>query len=149
MNGIWHITWATHNSRVSRRMVKYNIRPGSPLLLDAQNEILVTKIISGIAAEKRYRIFAYNICTDHVHILMECANRDISNTVRLLKGKSSQLYKEHSGISSDQTFHLWTRKFSKTLIRSRDQYHNTLNYIVNNRENTVYPLTKYWWNILL
>jgi len=79
------------------------------------------------------KVYAYNICKDHVHMLIECSRIDIANTIRLLKGKSAQRYKEFLGIDAGKEFHLWAQKYNKWLIQSEDQFRNTVSYIIWNR----------------
>lgn len=137
---LFHVTWSTHNSRVSLRMIQYGIVPGDPVLLDEQTEIIVTGIIMGIISEHRvatpcsnWVVHAYNICKDHVHMLIECNREDLPNIIRKLKGKSAQLYKNYLGIDPGIRFHLWGQKYNKWIISTENQYHNTVAYINNNR----------------
>lgn len=65
---LYHITWVTHNSRISNRMARYKIIPGKPLLLDEESEVAVTGIIADIVSQINsrsngnsfFRIHAYN-----------------------------------------------------------------------------------------
>ncbi len=132
---IYHITWVTHNSRISQRMMEYRIVPGEPVLLDENAELVITGIIAGIVSSLTIPcgIYAYNICKNHLHILIECETKRLPDIVRLIKGKSSQLYKEHLGIEPRRNFHLWAQKYNRWIIQSDDQFNNTVRYIINNR----------------
>ncbi|HWA06251.1 MAG TPA: hypothetical protein VG961_06865 [Ignavibacteria bacterium] len=60
---LYHITWVTHNSRVSDRMKKYFKNKGlQPLVLNIEQEIEITSCISRIVKEdnlkKLHIIFA-------------------------------------------------------------------------------------------
>ena len=138
----YHITWVTHNSRLSRRMIEYHITPGEPVLLDELAEEYITKIIAEIvlsgATKKEatapcYCIYAYNICRDHVHMIIGCQRENIFDIIRLLKGKSAQRYKEYLGIDARREFHLWAQKYNKWLIKSEEQFRNTISYVIWNR----------------
>ena len=113
----YHITWVTHNSRISQRMIEYKIKKGPGIWLDEKEEIKITGFIRDIVKEDDLRVLAFNICGDHVHMLLVCAPDELANIVRKLKGKSAQKYKEYLKIGKEETFHLWAQKFSKTIIR--------------------------------
>ncbi len=139
---MYHVTWVTHNSRVSQRMIDYHIKKEMGIKLDEKSEIKIAKIIAGIIHEKNYTVYAYNICRDHVHMLIECEENKVSNIVRQIKGKSSQLYKEYLGKAAPDPFHLWAQKFNKWLVKSDEQLHNTVEYILRNREKHGLPENK-------
>ncbi len=136
---IYHITWATHNSRVSGRMIKYGVWPGEPILLDSESELYITMAIARIVNHKGYRVHTYNICRDHVHLIIECRESELPGIIRLLKGKSSQRYKEYCGIDPHVKFHLWTQKYGKEIISSDEHYYNAVRYVINNREKHGLP----------
>ncbi|MGV8059453.1 MAG: transposase [Smithellaceae bacterium] len=131
--GIYHVTWVTYNSRVSQRMIEYHIKKDTGIRLDERSEMKITEIIAYIVREKNYTVYAYNICRDHVHMLIECEENKVSNMVRQIKGKSSQLYKEYLGKTAHDSFHLWAQKFNKWLMESDEQLRNTIVYILHNR----------------
>jgi REP element-mobilizing transposase RayT len=140
--GIYHVTWVTHNSRISQRMVDYHVKIGNGIWFDESAEVKITEIITDIILEKHYNIHAYNICKDHIHMLIESGENEINNTVRLIKGKSSQMYKEYLEIPAKEPFHLWAQKFNKWLIETEEQLHNTEKYILNNRDKHGLPQNK-------
>ncbi|MFH0702630.1 MAG: N-6 DNA methylase [bacterium] len=127
----FHVTWATHNSRYSERMAEYNVKTGEPVIFDEQNEVLITTFIAQIINEDKLRVLAYNICGDHVHLALVCEENERDNIVRKIKGKSTQLYKQHNNINEE--FHLWTQKYHSSLIEDEIALKNTLTYINNNR----------------
>ena len=140
--GIYHVTWVTYNSRVSQRMIDYHVQKTQGMRLDEKAEVKITEIISSIVREKNYAVYAYNICRDHVHMLIECEENKVSNVVRQIKGKSSQLYKEYLGKTALDSFHLWAQKFNKWLVQSDEQLRNTAIYIAHNREKHGLPENK-------
>ena len=140
--GVYHITWVTHNSRVSQRMIDYNVEKEQGVRLNDKAEIKITEIINNIVCEKNITVYAYNICGDHVHMLIECEENEISNVVRQIKGKSSQLYKAYLGKQAQDSFHLWAQKFNKWLVQSEDQLRSVVLYIVHNREKHGLPENK-------
>ena len=114
-------------------MIDYHVKNEMGIHLDEKAEIKITEIISGIIRENNYTVYAYNICRDHVHMLIECEEDKVSDIIRRLKGKSSQRYKEYLGKKASNPFHLWAQKFNKWLIQSDEQLRLTTEYILHNR----------------
>nr|NQU93932.1 Eco57I restriction-modification methylase domain-containing protein [Bacteroidota bacterium] len=144
----WHVTWVTHDTRTSERMIKYKVRErrasgemhvDRSIYLDDKDAIKVTEIISDIVVEEKYNCLAYNIGEDHVHMLLVCEEDELTNIVRKLKGKSAQKFKEYLEISKEETFNLWAQKFDRRLIESEEQLVNTIEYVANNREKHHLP----------
>ncbi|MCX6639751.1 MAG: transposase [bacterium] len=145
----YHITWVTHNSRISPRMIeneavihRLRIRKGinplvEPTWLDERLEVEISECIAEIVKEYKLRIIAYNICGDHVHIILICSETDRAKIVGILKGKSTFLMKKRKQVTDE--LHLWAQKYSWTLIESDDQLSNTINYISNNRQKHELP----------
>ena len=123
-------------------MIDYQVNKEIGIHLDEKAETIITGIITGIIRENNYTVYAYNICRDHVHMLIECEEDKISDMVRRLKGKSSQLYKEYLGKKANNPSHLWAQKFNKWLIQSDDQLRLTMEYILRNREKHNLPENK-------
>ena len=92
---MWHITTATHNSRYSQRMFDNYVKTGKPVWLSEKEEIIVTQTIAEIAEKDDLNIVAYNICGDHVHMLLVCEEASehapmLSNIVQKLKSMSAR-----------------------------------------------------------
>jgi type I restriction-modification system DNA methylase subunit/REP element-mobilizing transposase RayT len=139
----YHVTWVTHNSRVSERMIlheaviKYlrtnkGLQPlVPPLEMDEQMEIDIAQHLTTIVEEDNFRILALNVCRDHVHCLLVCEDTERDNIVRKLKGKTTQLYKKQHSITDE--FHLWAQKYHYNTIESESELINVIAYIENNR----------------
>jgi REP element-mobilizing transposase RayT len=102
-----------------------------PLVLSDRDEIEITKYVFQIAGEDNMKILAYNICRDHVHLILKCEVRDRDNLVRKLKGKSAQLYKTNHHFTGE--FHLWAQKYSWLCITNDEQLSNLYEYVTYNR----------------
>lgn len=122
---IWHVTWVTHDTRTSARMIKYKVREmkqngeghiDRPYYFDEKEAIEISRIISNIIVEDEFNCLEYNICSDHVHIILVCDEEELPNVVRKLKGKSAQKFKEYLGLDKEETFHLWAQKFNRNCI---------------------------------
>ncbi|MEX0720296.1 MAG: Eco57I restriction-modification methylase domain-containing protein [Balneolaceae bacterium] len=135
----YHVTFVTHNSRTSQRMMVYKVKKGDAFVLDDDLEVVVTNSIADIVTEDDLNVLAYNICADHVHMILVCAPDELPNIVRKLKGKSAQILKKHLKIPKEEKFHLWAQKFNRNLIEDEDELYNVFNYIHHNREKHNLP----------
>lgn len=88
----YHVVLSTHNSRTSKRMYKLGIRNGPPIHLHLKQEIALTKIIGDIIIESGFHCIAYNICKDHVHLVMVCTPDELTKQIQKIKAVSSKLF---------------------------------------------------------
>lgn len=111
----YHIVLTTHNSRTSYRMIKYKVPKGPPRNLNLKEEIILTEIIGDIIRENGYRCISYNICKDHVHLILVCQPEELVKIIQKLKSISSKLFNKHPEISNEETLQhsnrLWSQKF--------------------------------------
>jgi len=95
----WHITTATHNSRYSQRMFDYHITTGEAIWIDEEAEIIITETIAEIVKDDNLNVIEYNICGDHMHLLLVCEKEEVSKIVGKLKGVSAKKYNIAKGIT--------------------------------------------------
>lgn len=138
----FHITWVTHNSRVSERMIQYKVEKWEWVYFDEKQEVLITWYIRDIVKEDNLKVLAYNICKDHIHMLLVCEENDLSNIIRKIKWKSSQKYKQYLRIDKDESFSLWAQKYNNSYIETDEKFTEVINYIENNRIKHELPLNK-------
>ncbi len=148
----YHVVFTTHNSRTSQRMIQHGIKKGNALLLNLPQEIILTKIIGDIIHINEYRCIAYNICKDHVHLLLVCGENELSNIVQKMKSISSKLFNKSEAISDStreyHKGHLWSQKYYRATldvwewaglskkageVYPSDHLHNSITYIKTNR----------------
>jgi len=144
----WHITTATHNSRYSQRMFDNHVQVGDPVWLSEKEEIIVTETIAKIVIEDKLNVLAYNICGDHMHIILACEDEELPSIMQKIKSMSAracniamgrtipQPATEHAPLLVDRgitQFHLWTQKFGSKEIVTEEQLNNTIAYVQNNR----------------
>ncbi len=148
----WHITTATHNSRYSQRMYDNYVKRGEPVWLSAKEEKIVSETLAEIVKADKLNISAYNICGDHMHILLVCEEKEIPKIVGKIKSMTARACniamertipttrghaplrgKTHAPLRGKTQASLWTQKFDRKKITDNEQYSNTLNYIRNNR----------------
>ena len=135
----YHVTWVTHNARTSQRMKQFGVEKGAPFLMSDEQEAFITREIARMVEEDGLNVMAYNICKDHVHMLLVCEPDELSNIVRKLKGRSSQKLKEALGIPKEEKFQLWAQKFNRNPITDRDGLANVQQYIFHNRRKHGLP----------
>lgn len=99
----FHVVLTTHNSRTSQRMQKLGIAPGPVVEFDLKEEIELTKIIGNIITESGFECLGFNVCKDHVHMILVCTEKELSSTVQKIKSISSKLF--HRINSSIDTAH--------------------------------------------
>jgi REP element-mobilizing transposase RayT len=143
----YHLVFTTHNSRISQRMIDFKITKGPALELNLVEEIELTKIFKQIILENQYHCLAYNICKDHVHIIIVCQEEEVTTIAKTLKGKSSYLYQSNGFKPIGEP--LWSQKFFFANLNeliwndispipghiASDTYlENAINYIKTNRE---------------
>jgi len=114
----FHIVLTTHNSRVSERMKLRGINPGRKIALGIEEEIYISFVIGQVLLENAVTCPAYNICGDHVHILILEVPERISHIIKLVKGRSSFLWGRRF---SSKTKGLWSQKFFYGLINDCDE----------------------------
>ncbi len=148
----YHIVLTTHNSRTSQRMKTYRVQKGPERRLSLKEEIILTGIISTIIKENDYKCLAYNICQDHVHMIIVCQEDALTSIVQKLKSVSSKLFHRHPDVDPTVTkLHsnrLWSQKFFRASLnewtlaklsnRPGELYQssylsNAMAYIENNR----------------
>ncbi len=150
----YHIVASIHDSRTSQRMVEYEVRkrrfngtkPTAEIIyLTKEEERLIAQCVMELCDELNLRIAAFNLCLDHMHILLVCREHEVSKIMHRIKGRTAKLCNEFraqqrpkginptGSVLKDGSTPFWSRKFYFKPILSQDQYWNTLNYIENNK----------------
>ena len=127
---IYHITWVTHNSRTSERMVRYKVKKGEPLLLTDDHMKEITGYIGQIIVEDGLKVIRYIVNSDHVHLILITGRDKRDNIIRKIKGKSTQLFKINHKIN--ETLHLWAQKYNSSIIKSDKELETVINYVEHN-----------------
>jgi REP element-mobilizing transposase RayT len=142
---VYHVTWPTHNSRVSERMQQYKVKTGEPVWLDEEAEYKITTYFREVIKKYNIGCIAYNICGDHVHKLIVSRKEDLPAVVRTLKSISARKYNISIGVTEvnkgpgQRVNHLWAREYNSTLIAGENQLQGIMKYIEQNREKHGLP----------
>ncbi|MDR2962427.1 MAG: N-6 DNA methylase [Bacteroidales bacterium] len=100
----FHVTTAIHDSRTSQRMIDYKVREmrakcdkginplayADPRLMDDEDELIITQTIAQIVKEDNLNVLAYNICRDHLHLLIVCEVEELDTIVGKIKSKTAR-----------------------------------------------------------
>jgi len=103
----YHIVLTLHNSRASQRMRDLRVHQGQVNFLTLDDEINITKIIRKVVIESNIICYAYNVCRDHVHMIIQCPQEEVVGKVKTIKGKSSYLFNK----SKNRKGSFWSQKF--------------------------------------
>ncbi|MBT3382290.1 MAG: N-6 DNA methylase [Prolixibacteraceae bacterium] len=164
----WHITTAIHNSRYSQRMFDYHIKTDDANWLSENDEVVITEIIAEIIKDDKLNVVEYNICGDHLHLLLVCEKNELTKIVGKIKAVSGRRYNIEKGITipaatssttrgyvplsvtdtdtdigigtgKKKYNSLWTQKFGKSKIKDHNYLNNAIEYIRNNRTKHELP----------
>lgn len=86
----YHLVFTTHNSRISERMKKLKIKPGKPANLNLEQEIKLAEIFGKIIKDYDFDVLAWNVCKDHVHLVLVCTEDELTDQVRTMKSISAK-----------------------------------------------------------
>ncbi|PHR69755.1 MAG: hypothetical protein COA67_10175 [Lutibacter sp.] len=118
-----------------------------------EEDLFITQTIATIVKEEHLNMLAYNICADHIHLLLVCDIDEVPSIMQKIKGKTSFSYKRYyKGLKSlaekekekeqenESKKPLWQQKYSAPKeITSQEQLNNTIDYIQNNRSKHELP----------
>ena len=145
----YHITTAIHDSRTSARMIKYKVRElreggtnpfPNVIYFTKEDDLLITKTIADIVSEDHLNLLAYNICADHIYLLLVCDIDEIPAIMQKIKGRTSYTRGLSPLGKRGNKKPLWSQKYSAPKeITSQEQLNNTLRYIQTNRNKHELP----------
>ncbi|RRO12324.1 Eco57I restriction-modification methylase domain-containing protein [Flavobacteriaceae bacterium 14752] len=136
----YHITTALHDSRTSKRMIDYKVREKrdggtNPYpnykKLTAEEEVLITEEVLHIVKEDKLQILAFNVCADHMHLLLVCEEEDIPKIMQKIKAKTARKVNIHKGITIPSTKeqasnHIPTKEHAPLPSQKRKEEHAPL-----------------------
>ena len=128
---LWFVTFVTHNSRISERMVTYGVQVGEPLIFADEDQIFIAEKIA--EASKRYEIAiaAFNVLPDHVHMVIAAeTEKELNANIRKIKGFSSHEFQRSRNFDKGQN--VWAQKFNRQPIQDENALTDILEYVLNN-----------------
>ena len=127
------VTWVTHNSRVSERMVEFLppdfIKGLDPVILNCDDQIFVAQLIAECISKYELPTVTFNVLPDHVHALFAVkSEKELELKVGNSKGYSSHVFRKEKILEP----RLWARKFNRNWIKSDEHLGNVIAYINEN-----------------
>ncbi len=173
----FHITTAVHDSRTSERMIEFKVREKRNLgtnpypnisYFTEEDEFVITQTIANIVKDDNLNVLAYNICADHIHLLLVCEEEKITRILQKIKSITSKnctqnRTMEHAPLPYNQTNEqtpllnqnrtmehaplphtkkktpLWTQKFGCKEITTEAHLFTAIDYIKHNRSKHHLP----------
>lgn len=154
----FHITASLHDSRTSKRMIEFSARqrrfggskPRAVVFpLKRSEEELIAKTVEDLVNEFELSIPAFNLCWDHMHLVLCCTAEEVPVIMHKIKGRSARECNKlrfSTGINprgmdfprgrtvlKDKSTPFWSQKYYCKPITTELQLKNTINYIVNNK----------------
>jgi len=128
---LWFVTFVTHNSRVSERMVDCGVETKEPLIFGLKDQILMAEKITEVCKIHEIPIVTWNVLRDHVHMLIGARSEtELDESVQKIKGGSARAYREATGMGKGG--HVWAQKFNRKAISGEEELNNVYNYIKEN-----------------
>ena len=104
----FHITTAIHDSRTSQRMIDYNVRENRALgtmpepqiiPLTEDEETIIVEKIAEIVTKDNLSVMAFNVCKDHMHLVLVCEEEEVSKIVQKIKAITALAVNIHRGVT--------------------------------------------------
>lgn len=104
----FHITTAIHDSRTSQRMIDYKVRekralgtmPEPQIIpLTEDEETIIVEKIADIVTKDNLSVMAFNVCKDHMHLVLVCEEEEVSKIVQKIKAITARAVNIHRGVT--------------------------------------------------
>lgn len=129
---LWFVTFVTHNSRVSERMVTFGVQSGEPLIFSLEDQNFIKGKIFEECKKEDIVVIEMNVLPDHVHMVIAATDEtDLTEKIRKIKGYSSYAF-QRSREWATGTEHVWAQKFNSRLIKNDGELTTVIHYIQNN-----------------
>jgi len=133
---IWFVTFVTHCSRISERMVEFGVTDAKgkglqPLVFTSDEQIAVAESLFDIARRHGFAFIALNVLPDHVHAVIPAPDEEtLSERVRMLKVFSAQVVNRRRGAGKGS--HVWAQKFNRSRVKGEDDLNQICKYVYEN-----------------
>ena len=131
----YHVTWVTHNSRISERILRFRIKTNEAIIFDEQMRNGVYKYLCEKIERERYQVLGLNVLNDHVHCVLVCDECKLERIVKNLKGYSAFMLNSQLGFSvkgNGRQTKIWAKGYSHTFLQTEKHISNALEYTRNN-----------------
>ena len=128
---LWFITFVTHNSRISERMIKHEVKVSEPLVFAPDDQIFIAVNILKACARFDIPVVALNVLPDHVHMVLPATTeKELSEHIRKIKGYSSREFQKTRKIGPQGQ--VWAQKFNRKVLQNEDELWRAVEYVRNN-----------------
>ena len=128
---LWFITFVTHNSRISERMVVYGVATGEPLIFSAEDQLFIAEKIAEAIKKYSLSVITFNVLPDHVHlVILAKAEKELGEYIRKIKGFTSFEFQRSRNWEKGQS--VWGQKFNRKPIEDENSLSNIIQYIAEN-----------------
>ena len=120
--------------------VTWRLKPGQSLLTDAERDLVETTV--KFHHPTKYRLYAYVVMDDHVHLLLSPAENGIlSRIIGQMKAYASRMlvkqFSRHAPV--------WQDEFFDRIVRNEAEFKQKGEYILTNPQRRWPDLTDYRW----
>ena len=141
------ITWVTHNSRMSERMIKFRVKKDEGYFLEDEDRVLIYDLICEKLEDLWIKDFTLNVLSDHVHLVFMVEENDLSKIMKNIKWAVSFKYLKLKWFTKSWDWvqnKLWAKSFSKTYLDTDENYEKAIKYTLTNHKkheiNNIYQL---------
>lgn len=128
------VTWCTFGSRYSNKISRLNLINATARLLSQNEVILLKDILQSIFILKSYEVFEFTVLEDHVHMIIKCNYKLLSQIMQCIKGISAFRLNQLTTNGNNEYRHLWAAKYHKRILSSELEVLRAMNYVRNNVE---------------
>ncbi len=101
----------------------------SPVKLDAQKRRSIEKAIIEVCEKRGWRLLAFNIRTNHVHIVVAIGQKKPSMALNAFKANATRLMREDECWNSTRS--PWADKGSERWLWTEKHVYDAVNYVLN------------------
>lgn len=116
----WRLTGAVY-------FVTWRIHSGQSDLKPAERDLVASGLLHFNA--QRYRLYAYVVMNDHVHVLVQpLAGHSLESIVQSWKSFTARVLQKAFG----RIGAIWQREYFDRIVRDEDEFWEKVNYMMNN-----------------
>jgi putative transposase len=99
-----------------------------PLFLDAVDYALYLRLLAGIVLAKKWRLMAYCLLPNHLHLLVETPEPNLARGMQHLHGLYARIFNDRHGFVG----HVFQGRYGSKLVRDDRQFAAVARYIALN-----------------
>lgn len=95
---------------------------------DAPTCDLLVRIIYEVRSETQFRLLAFSIMPDHLHLILSLAESGLGKAVQLIKGRFARTHNQKVGSSGS----VWQSRYHERALRSEAALFSAIEYVHEN-----------------